>query len=380
MLTLLFTYVLGLDYILVPKNHHFFSVFVNVENFVEENNLDVLSMNSLVFLKKNTEIGLLKSYEDLFYIEQDVEITVPKVDLQLEMSDNHSQKVLTSESKDAWHRNRVVNRKSSDKAEFNLTKSGSCHTNDTFVTKTYIVDTGIDIKHHQFNGRAHWSQNFADDQDVDCQSHGTHVAGIVGSKDYGICVDAQLYAVKVLDCEGRGSLSNVIRGVDWVFKQHKSETNVKSIINMSLGGGFSRAMNRVVQYCLSNDDNFYIVVAAGNENNDACETSPASARSAFTVMASDKDDSRAWFSNWGDCANLYAPGVDIMSTVPNDRFASYSGTSMATPVIVGVFNHYVNMYPHMNMKKLKNKIIKDSSKDVIRSYMPGSNDLVFLQH
>lgn len=285
-----------------------------------------------------------------------------------------------------WHLDRIVKRKLPLNGKYGLNTPGSCHANSDYLIDTYVVDTGIDVTHSQFGGRATWGANFADDVDTDCNSHGTHVAGLIGSRDYGVCVDARLHAVKVLTCEGSGSLSGVIRGIEWAFKQHltKTKTNgnrtTKSIINMSLGGGYSRAINRAVEACVKRNDNFYIVVAAGNENNDACDTSPASVDGILTVMASDSRDDRAWFSNWGKCANVYAPGVDIISTIPDERYAKYSGTSMASPVAAGVLNHYIDMYPEHNMKQMLSIVDTLATPNVIRSEKDQTpNLLVYLE-
>jgi subtilisin family serine protease len=124
---------------------------------------------------------------------------------------------------------------------------------------------------------------------------------------------------------------------------------------------------------------FYVVVAAGNEDNDACKVSPASANGVLTVMASDRDDTRAYFSNYGKCADIYAPGVDIESSIPNGRTAVYSGTSMACPAVAGVLNHYIDMYPELNMKQLRDKLIKDSNKGMIKNNKRGTGDyLVYI--
>jgi cerevisin len=120
-------------------------------------------------------------------------------------------------------------------------------------------------------------------------------------------------------------------------------------------------------------------VAAGNENNDACNTSPASVKSIFTVMASDKNDNRAWFSNWGACADIYAPGVNVLSTIPGGGTAMYSGTSMASPVMAGVLNHYVDMYPNNNLKQIKKKVMKLATTGVVIGDKSDTvNDLVYL--
>lgn len=280
-----------------------------------------------------------------------------------------------------WHLGRVAKEKLPLSETFPYTGKGSCHRNTDFVIDSYVVDTGIDISHSQFEGRAKWGANFVDDKDTDCNMHGTHVSGLIGSKDYGVCVDANLYAVKVLGCQGEGSLSGVIKGIEWVFDRHleKSKTaKVKSIINMSLGGGFSKALNKATESCLANNADFYIVAAAGNENSDACNTSPASSPSVLTVMASDSNDKRAWFSNFGKCTDIYSPGVDILSTIPNEQTAVLSGTSMATPVLVGVLNHYIDIYPNLNMKDIKEKMIQDATASVESKKHGTSNKLVFL--
>jgi cerevisin len=250
---------------------------------------------------------------------------------------------------------------------------------------TYIVDTGIDVEHSQFGGRAVWGNNFVDSTDTDCNNHGTHVAGLIGSKEYGVCKDANLYAVKVLDCNGSGSLSGVIKGIEWVYKTHVTRTKtlskkIKSIINMSLGGGFSRALNKAIEYGVKNNDDFYVVVAAGNEDEDACNGSPSSVKSIFTVMASDKDDNRAWFSNWGSCADIYSPGVNVLSTIPNGKTAVYSGTSMASPILAGVLNHYVDMYSDLNMLEIKEKVLSMSTKNAISGKKKSTvSDLIYLE-
>ena len=147
---------------------------------------------------------------------------------------------------------------------------------------------------------------------------------------------------------------------------------------MSLGGGFSYALNKAV-LATTKDDHFYFAAAAGNENADACKTSPASVKEIFTVMASDRNDNRAWFSNWGKCADIYSPGVDIISTIPNGKTASYSGTSMACPALVGVLNHYIDQNPELAMKKLKEKVLSDATNDhIIGDKKQTNNLLVFL--
>jgi cerevisin len=376
--------VLCQNYILTPKDHT-----LTTKSIAKEHSLTLLSeFNNGEFLSfyMTSHDNLMKYKNTLskFYdIEEDVTITLSSCPFSnMDPKDIIDHSSFTSFTL-PWHLNRVISRNVSNEQTFNYTQAGSCHTNADLDIHTYIIDTGIDITHPQFDGRAVWDKNTVDSDDIDCNGHGTHVAGLVGSLNYGVCVDAQLHAIKVLDCEGSGSLSGVIKGIEWAFKSHlsrveskKSSKIVKGIINMSLGGGFSRAINKAVEYTLKNNEHFYIVVAAGNEDSNACSTSPASANGVLTVMASDTDDERAWFSNWGSCADIYAPGVGILSTIPNGKTAIYSGTSMASPVMVGVLNHYLDMYPDMNMKAITQQILTDASEDKILNNKKNTNNVL----
>jgi cerevisin len=289
--------------------------------------------------------------------------------------------ILQNETYIPWHLGRITNRNLPLDKTFPYDK---CNTNKDIDVHTYVIDTGIDIDHPEFEGRATWLANFVDSDDTDCQSHGTHCAGLIGSKTYGVCKDANLFAVKVLDCGGSGSTSSVISGINYAFRRHLeqdkiSNGKVRSIVSMSLGGGFSYALNKAVLATTTND-HFYFAAAAGNENSDSCKTSPASVKEIFTVMASDRNDNRAWFSNWGKCADIYSPGVEITSTIPDGKTAVYSGTSMACPVLVGVLTHYINMYPELNMKELKQKVLADSTKDTIIGSKKQTNNLLVFLH
>lgn len=377
-----FTTSFAKNYILTPKDESGFAL-------ASEHNLEPLANFGDLIFYTTTDKNLNRYHSTLteyFDIEEDKPVSI----FSSNVKSNFNKYFKIQKSEAPWHLDRVTKRQLPLDGSFPLSTKGSCHTRDELLINTYIVDTGIDTEHPEFEGRAVWGANFADNKDTDCNNHGTHVAGLVGSKSYGVCVDANLYAVKVLDCGGSGSTSGVIQGIQWAFKHHRETSSktkalsgklAKGIINMSLGGGYSDAINRAVDYCVENDENFYIVVAAGNENNDACRTSPASSSKVLTVMASDKSDNRAWFSNWGSCADVYAPGVDVLSTIPDGKTAKYSGTSMASPVMAGVLNHYVDKFPNKNMDKLKKKVLSKSSKGVISTEKPNTpNLLAYLKH
>ncbi|TQN65322.1 Cuticle-degrading protease [Colletotrichum shisoi] len=204
-------------------------------------------------------------------------------------------------------------------------------------TCAYIVDTGIDVEHPDFEGRASFLANFADDSDTDGQGHGTHVAGTVGSATYGVAKKTKLFAVKVLDDNGEGTNSGVIAGMDFVVSDVRGGREGCSrgvVVNMSLGGPTSAAVNEAAAAIVQ--AGHFLAVAAGNEAADASTSSPASEASACTVGATDEDDSLAEYSNFGAVVDILAPGSEIESTWPGGSTDTISGTSMASPHVAGL--------------------------------------------
>lgn len=216
----------------------------------------------------------------------------------------------------------------------------------------YIIDTGIQPTTAQFGSRVTSGYTAINDGGgtVDCNGHGTHVAGTVGSKTYGVAKSVNLVAVRLLDCNGSGTNSGVIAGIDWVASNAKKP----AVANMSLGGGKSTAVNNAITR-LTNAG-VSVAVAAGNENTDACNSSPASAPSAITVAASTKTDARASFSNYGTCVDLFAPGQDITSTWLNGGTNTISGTSMASPHVAGVAALVLQASPSSTPAQVTTKI------------------------
>lgn len=227
----------------------------------------------------------------------------------------------------------------------------------------YIVDTGIDVKHSQFGGRAVWGINTADNVQTDCNGHGTHVAGTVGSETYGIAKNVNLISVKVLNCKGSGTFSGILAGLEYVAKSHNAKRNATSVINMSLGGGRSDTINKAVAQITR--QNIHVIVAAGNSNEDACNSSPASEPSAMTVGATTKANSIAGFSNWGTCVNILSPGTEIVSTVPNEGVATLQGTSMASPLVAGVYALILSENPGFSPSVMKKLLTTRCSKGYI---------------
>ncbi|MDR6691173.1 subtilisin family serine protease [Microbacterium sp. 1154] len=236
----------------------------------------------------------------------------------------------------------------------------------------YIIDTGIVPADPEFTGRVTPGYTAISDGrgTDDCNGHGTHVAGTVGSETWGVATDVDLVAVRVLGCDGSGSTSGVIAGMDWVA----SNAARPAVANMSLGGTYSSATNEAVQRMT--DRGITVAVAAGNDSLPACTSSPASAASALTVAASSRTDARASFSNFGSCVDLFAPGVDITSTWLNGTTNTISGTSMASPHVAGVAALVLQQSPGASPADVTSTILGDAVSGRISNALTSPNLLV----
>jgi len=235
----------------------------------------------------------------------------------------------------------------------------------------YIIDTGIYIEHADFNGRAVWGANFVDTNNVDCNGHGTHVAGTVGGTSYGIAKQVTLVGVKTLNCGGSGTWQGVIDGIAWSATDHKSKVN-KAVANMSLGGAFSAAVNAAVAAAVAEGVTF--AIAAGNSDADACTFSPASEPSCICVGSTDTADEgtnqvdiRSSFSNFGSCTHVYAPGTMITSAWIGSTTAirTISGTSMAAPHVCGAAAIVLDQNPSFTPAQVKAAIVADATTNEI---------------
>ncbi|MFH0243310.1 S8 family peptidase [Streptomyces sp. HK10] len=236
----------------------------------------------------------------------------------------------------------------------------------------YIIDTGIDTSHPDFGGRASNVFDAFGGNGQDCQGHGTHVAGTVGGATYGVAKGVALRGVRVLNCQGSGSYSGVIAGFDWV----RQNAVKPAVANASLGGGYSSAVNTAATN-LANSG-VHLSVAAGNENQNACNVSPASASGVLTVAASDSYDRKAYFSNWGSCTNLYAPGVSVTSTRMGGGSTTLNGTSMASPHAAGVAALYKSAYGDASSSAVSNWLTSNATANVISGNVSGTpNRLLF---
>ncbi|KAK5988616.1 Subtilisin-like proteinase Spm1 [Cladobotryum mycophilum] len=249
----------------------------------------------------------------------------------------------------------------------------------------YVIDTGTNVNHVDFEGRAKWGKTIPNgDEDEDGNGHGTHCSGTVAGKKYGVAKKAHVYAVKVLRSNGSGTMSDVMKGVEWAALSHIEQVQLAkdgkrkgfkgSVANMSLGGGRTVSLDNAVNAAVK--AGVHMAVAAGNDNSDACNSSPAAAELPVTVGASAIGDDRAYFSNYGKCTDVFAPGLSILSTwIGSDHAVNtISGTSMASPHVCGLLAYYLSLQPAtdsdysvapISTTTLKENILSIATKDAL---------------
>lgn len=229
----------------------------------------------------------------------------------------------------------------------------------------YVVDSGILTTHSQFTDRVRSGFDAFNGTASDCNGHGTHVAGTIAGSTFGVAPKASLVAVKALDCNGSGTISGVIAAIDWVIGDH---TTRPAVMNLSLGTSKSASLESAVDRAFA--DGITVVVAAGNSNIDACTTSPSGNRSsALTVGASTETDTRASFSNFGNCLDLFAPGTNIVSAGISSTASTaiMSGTSMAGPHVAGLAARYLSSAPSAAPLAVMSEIVNAATPNVVTS-------------
>lgn len=234
----------------------------------------------------------------------------------------------------------------------------------------YVIDTGIATSHPDFGGRAAIAYDGLGGDGQDCNGHGTHMAGTIGGSAHGVAKAVRLRAVRVLDCNGSGTTSNVIAGMDWVANNHAKP----AVANMSLGGGRSSAVDNAADGLAA--AGVFVAVAAGGGNTNACDQSPAGAANVTTVAASGATDAKAPSSSYGPCVELYAPGVGITSTWLNGGTRTISGTSTATAHVTGVAALYKATYGDASFATIRGWLAANASAGVISGNPSGTPNLL----
>lgn len=254
--------------------------------------------------------------------------------------------------------------------------------NDGQGVNAYVIDTGISTTHWEFSNRAFAIYDAIDHEigGIDCNGHGSHVAGIIGGRTFGVAKQVHLFSVRVLNCQGTGVWSDVINGVNFVtwHRGQSGQQGVPALANMSLSGGTNSAVDAAVRNSIRSGVTY--VVAAGNGNSDAGSYSPADVLEAITVGATNQYDSRAEFSNYGPLVDLFAPGVSIPSAwIGGDlMIVTASGTSMAAPHVAGVVALYLQNHGTASPAAVRSAIVGNSTTGVISNPGPESpNRLLF---
>lgn len=247
----------------------------------------------------------------------------------------------------------------------------------------YVIDTGLNPNHAEFTGRVGTSRNFVrptlfgstDPNDWDdCEGHGTHVSSTASGTTWGVAKQSTIHAVRVLNCQGSGSGSDILAGVDWVAANHEAP----AVANMSLGtvGGRSQSQEDAVAELVA--AGVFTAVAAGNDNANACNTSPAAEPTAFTVGATQSDDRRASYSNYGNCLDIFAPGSSIRAATHSNNTGSklLSGTSMASPHVAGAAALILGNNPNATVADIEAALISSATANVVADPRSGSPNLL----
>jgi len=236
----------------------------------------------------------------------------------------------------------------------------------------YILDTGLNYAHNEFNGRASFLFDATGEGQNDGNGHGTHCGGTAGGALYGIAKSALLFDVKVLNRQGSGTFAGVAQGIDFVAGRAGNR-----VASLSLGGGINQAVNDAVTR-LANQQNALVSIASGNGNANACNTSPASAPGAYTVNAIANNDARAGFSNFGTCTHIFAPGQNVLSAWIGSNTATntISGTSMACPHVTGIISDLWGRTPQESRVAIRNRLNQIARPNIVTNPGAGSPNLL----
>lgn len=311
-------------------------------------------------------IGAIKNVEPDYIMHTTVPVSTPELD-ERELQE----RALTSQVEAPWGLGRISHKAKGQNVYVYDNSAGS-------GTTIYVIDTGVSTGHVEFTGRARIGANFVSgESSADGNGHGTHCAGTAASRKYGVAKNANIVGVKVLGADGSGSNSQVLAGINWAVNDAKNNNRLsKSVISMSLGGGYSQQSNDAVAQAVR--AGVFVAVAAGNEGENAANSSPASEPSVCTVGASDINDTFAYFSNYGSLVDIIAPGVNVLSTWIGSNTATntISGTSMATPHIAGLAAYLIALEGARSPAALCSRIQALSGKNYLSSVPSGTKNQI----
>lgn len=267
----------------------------------------------------------------------------------------------------AWHLDRL------DQASLPLDQQYTFD-NDGRGVHAYMIDSGINRYHREYNGRVVMDLDLiADGQNgADCNGHGTHVAGILVGTTFGVAKAATLHNIRTQTCSGAGTMSTILSALDWVMWNRVSP----SVVSISIGGAYTQSVNNAVEALVASG--CPVVVSAGNSNGDATEMSPASAPSAITVGATEDDDAIADYSNWGAGVDIFAPGSYIPSadTASTTGYVFKSGTSMAAPLVSGLVAQFLQSYPDATPATVLRKLLESALQGAVQGDLHGAPNVL----
>jgi subtilisin family serine protease len=270
----------------------------------------------------------------------------------------------------AWGLDRIDQREAALNDRYNYSYDG------TGVT-AYVFDSGINSAHEEFVGRVELGYTAISDGygAEDCAGHGSHTASLIGGKTYGVAKNVRLVSVRVLNCSNSNpSSASLYPAIDWMVEHHQS--GVPAVVNMSVGMSKSTAFNDAVRKLIA--DGMIVVVAAGNQNRDACLYSPASETSAISVGATDKTELRASYSNFGTCVDIFAPGSDLVGAWvgPSNTYRSSSGTSNAAPIVSGIVATMLQKNPNLTQQEVQQMLTATATSGALFNIGTGSPNLL----
>ncbi|CCH31454.1 S8 family peptidase [Actinosynnema sp. NPDC047251] len=272
----------------------------------------------------------------------------------------------TQPSPPSWGIDRVDQKNLPLSASYTYTATGA-------GVHAYIIDTGITPSHPDYGGRATFDHNAIDTNNTDCQGHGTHVAGTIGSQTYGVAKGVRLHGVKMMNCAGSTTTSAAIGAVDWVTRNAQKPAVANTSWNYPATASLETAIRNMIA------SGVFLATSAGNTGGNSCDRLPRKVETASVVASTERTDARSSFSSTGSCVDLYAPGSAIISTLRTGATGSMSGTSMATPHVAGVAALYKSRYGDQPSATVHNWLTTNATPNVVSGGTTGGtvNRLLF---